>query len=63
MLRITLKAARINAGLRQTDAALALDVSRDTIRSWETGKSFPRSEKIEPICNLYGVHYDNIQWH
>lgn len=41
MFKITLKAARINANMRQTDAAMEVGVSRDTIRNWETGRSSP----------------------
>ena len=62
MMRISLKAARINAGLKQTDMATALNVDRKTIGSWESGKSMPTADKVEPICALLGVNYDAIKW-
>lgn len=34
MFKVTLKAARVNANMRQTDAATKVGVSRDTIRNW-----------------------------
>ena len=61
-MQLTLRAARTNAGLRQTDMALALHVSRKTIGSWESGKSMPTADKIDAICALLGVSYDSIKW-
>lgn len=60
MLRITLAAARVNAGLTQKQAAASLNVSRETIGKWENGKVRPTADKIDPICKLYNVSYDNI---
>ena len=62
MMRISLKSARINAGLRQTDVAMELKVSRKTVAAWENGKSVPSVDKVEPLCKLYGVSYENIRW-
>lgn len=61
-MRISLKAARINAGLKQTDMAIALNVDRKTVGSWENGKSMPSVGKIDAICEVLGVSYDAIQW-
>lgn len=60
MLKISLKAARVNAGLSQKEVATILNVSNKTINSWENGKTFPDAEKIDALCKLYGVSYDNI---
>ena len=60
MLKISLKSARVNAGLTQKDAAAKLGVSNKTLGSWESGTSFPSANKIEMLCSLYGVNYDNI---
>jgi DNA-binding XRE family transcriptional regulator len=62
MIKITLKAARVNAGLSQKEAAKALDVCNKTLCAWETGKSCPAANKIDAICNLYGIAYDNINF-
>ena len=59
-IKITLAAARVNAGLTQKEAASALKVSNKTLCSWENGNSFPDAMRIEKICKLYGVSYDNI---
>jgi len=60
MERITLKAARVNAGLTQKEAANALGVSNKTLSNWENGVSVPGADKIDPICALYGASYNNI---
>lgn len=60
MLKITLKAARVNVGLLQREAAKSIGVRRETLVSWENGKTFPNPEQIEALCALYGVNYDNI---
>lgn len=60
MLRITLKAARINANLSQKEAAEQLHISNKTLCNWENGISYPDAEQIAALCKLYGVHYDNI---
>lgn len=60
MPQMTLKAARVNAGLTQTAVAQRLDVSISTIKNWESGKTFPKQPQIEALCRLYGVSYDNI---
>lgn len=61
-MRITLKAARINKGLTQNEVAIALNVTKKTVGSWENGKSVPNINKIEMLCELYGRKYDEIQW-
>ena len=62
MLKISLKAARVNAGLSQKEVANTLKISNKTLTNWENGKSFPDAEKIDALCNLYGLSYDNINF-
>lgn len=62
MLKISLKSARVNAELTQKEVAVALKVSNKTVGSWEDGKTFPKPEQIDALCNLYGVSYDNIKF-
>lgn len=60
MYKVTLKAARVNAGLSQRDAAQALSVSRNTIINWESGETSPSAGQFKELCNLYKVPMDNI---
>jgi len=55
MGKIKLKAARINAGFSQKNAAKELGISNKTLCSWENYKTFPRQPMIEKLCNLYGL--------
>ena len=60
MAKMTLKAARVNAGLLQKEAAALLEVSNKTLSSWENGTTVPKANVIDKICNLYNVDYDNL---
>jgi transcriptional regulator with XRE-family HTH domain len=62
MFKITLEAARVNAGYTQKDAAKELKISNKTLQNWESGKCFPNADKIAEICDLYGISYDNINF-
>ena len=55
MLKITLKAARTNAGLSQKEAAKVIGVSNKTLHNWENGISSPDAKYIDAICDLYKV--------
>lgn len=59
-MEITLKAARVNAGLTQRQAATKIGVTKDTIGNWERGKSFPDAMNIKEIETVYGVGYSDI---
>lgn len=60
MSQITLKAARVNAGYTQKEAAIILGVSNTTLVSWEKGTSMPKANHIDAICNLYNKTYDEL---
>ena len=60
MLKITLKAARVNAGFSQKEVADALGVTKKTVCSWEKGYTFPSAKYIGLLCKLYNVSYDDI---
>ena len=59
-MKITLRAARVNAGLTQKDAAASLKISNKTLGNWENGVSAPNVKNLASLCALYGVEYDNI---
>lgn len=62
MIQITLRAARVNAGYTQKEAAAKLGVSNTTLLSWEKGLSMPKANQIDAICNLYRVTYDMLSF-
>lgn len=61
-MSITLRAARINKNLTQVQAAKALNISPDTIRQYEAGKTFPDVPMIRKIEKLYDVSYNDIDF-
>lgn len=60
IFQITLKAARVNVGLSQQEAATILGVDKATLSRWEKGTSMPKASQINSICSLYGVTYDML---
>lgn len=60
MTKITLRAARVNAGYTQGEAARLLGVSNRTLCQWESGRVMPKIDKIDKICELYKISYDNL---
>lgn len=59
-MKLTLKSARVNAGYTQEDAAKELNITPQTLRSYEKGNSFPEVPTLKKIEALYGVHYDDL---
>ena len=61
-MSITLKAARVNKGLTQKEAAMALGVAVSTLIQYEAGKTFPDVPVIKKIEDLYNVSYNDINF-
>ncbi|MBQ0125968.1 MAG: helix-turn-helix transcriptional regulator [Clostridiales bacterium] len=59
-MAITMKAARINAGYKQTEAAEKLGVSPNTYLNWENGKTIPTVDRAYEICELFNLPIDSI---
>lgn len=59
-MAITLRAARVNAGLSQLEAAKRLNISEAKLSRWESGKSFPNVRNIIDIEQVYGKPYGEI---
>lgn len=58
--KITLTAARVNAGLTLREAAERLGIAVSTLQSYEKGITFPNTERIDAMCELYDMPYDFI---
>jgi len=59
-MTVTLKAARVNAGLKQEEAASKIGISVYTLANYENGKSFPDVPIIKRIEEVYNIEYRNI---
>lgn len=61
-MAISLKAARINAGLTQVQAAKALGVNKHTLANYEAYRTSPDMATGNKIAELYGLTVDAIAW-
>ena len=55
-----LQEVRKRSGLTQEEFAEQLQVSRQSVSRWESGRGSPEMEKIIFICNRYGVTMDEL---
>ena len=51
---------RIERGLLQDDLAAAVYVSRQTVSSWENGKTYPDVQSLVLLSGLFGVSIDEL---
>ena len=59
-IRISLPAARVNAGMNQRDMAAYLGVDLSTIANWEKCKSEPNASQLRKISEASGIPMDFI---
>lgn len=60
MPRISLEAARVNAGLTQKELAEELGISNVTVVNWEKGVTEPTLSQLRKISQLSGIPMDFI---
>lgn len=60
MPKITLRAARVNAGFTQDELAEKLKVSRATVNAWECGRAELKPHHLYAFCYATGVSEDDI---
>lgn len=58
--RISLAAARVNAGLTQAEVAKILHISPNTLVAWEKGKSEPSISQGRLLGELYNMPLDSL---
>ena len=59
-MKLTLKAARINKGLSQEEAARLIGVGTDTLGNYERGVTYPYVPTLKKIEKSYNVEYKDI---
>ena len=62
-IRISLKAARVNAGLTMDDVCKAMRVSKATVLNWEKGYTLPDADKAVRLSELYKLPLENISFY
>ena len=61
-MKITLKAARVNAGMTQEEVAKKIKKSKNTIVNYENGKSTPDIETGKALAALFGCSVDDLNF-
>lgn len=59
-MKISLKAARVNANLTQEEVAKIIKVSKHTIMNWEKGKTNVGYAPLKLLSEIYNISIDNI---
>lgn len=59
-MKISIKGARIESHMTQKQAATAMKVTKETISSWERGKTSPTASQLLSLCDLYKVSISDI---
>lgn len=54
MRKISMAAARVDAGMTQSEMAKAVGVSKNSIVDWEKGRKHPNLEQFERYCKACG---------
>ena len=61
-MAISLKAARINAGLTLVEVASAVGLTKNTVANYENYNSKPDIITAQAMAKLYGMSVDDIRW-
>lgn len=61
-MQLTLKSLRVNKGLTQEEASKLIGISIDTLRNYESGKSYPDIPVLKKIEEVYETSYNNINF-
>lgn len=59
-MKISLKAARVNANMTQDEVAKVLKKNKQTIVNWENGKTIIDVGNFTALCQLYKIDKDCI---
>jgi len=59
-MKISLKAARINAELTREDVAKALGYTTHTLMRWELGDTMPGADIFMALCAMYHVKAEDV---
>ena len=61
IMKITIEAARVNAGFTQSEAAQLAKLNKKTLSAYEQGKRLPKVDVLNTLCQIYGCTMDDIK--
>ena len=59
-MKVSMKAMRVNRDMTQREAAEKIGIRRETLQSWEAGRTFPQAQKLKALCEVYRCKMDDI---
>lgn len=60
-MKVTIAAARVNAGLTQSVAAKRANINKKTLSAYEKGTRLPKVDVLNTLCQIYGCTMDDIK--
>ena len=60
-MKISLKAARVNAEMTQDEAAKAMGKTKQTIVNWESGATEIKFRDLQRLSHLYAIPIENLR--
>ena len=60
-MKITLAAARVNAGMTQQEAADKVGVTKQTIYNMENNRNNIQLPTLLKLCEIYNISLDNLK--
>lgn len=61
-IKISIAAARINAGLTQKEVCKTLNLSKTTLVNYEKGRTVPDVIMGQKLADLYKIPIDNLKF-
>lgn len=61
-IKISMAAARVNAGLTQKQVCESLNISKTTLVNYEKGRTIPDVKTGGELARLYNMSTDNIKF-
>lgn len=54
-MKISIKGARVEKNMTQSQVGKEMGVTKDTISNWERGRTAPTGQQLLRLCELYNV--------
>jgi len=59
--KVTLKGARISAGLNQDEVCDKIGINTGTLINWEKGRTSPKAPQLIKLAELYKCSIDDLK--
>ena len=59
-MKVTMKSARVNAGLKQTEVCARMGICLNTLIDWEKCRKIPRVDEFQKFCEVVNCNMEDI---